>query len=126
MTIPEIIALTARGYKPAEIKEISALAATSEDIIELAKACDGLDELKELVELSSASPDPAHTPETMQPAETPESAATPPAEYESIRKELEAVRADLKAAQKANAARDNSGNEIKVEDTLADIMLSCY
>ena len=38
MTIPEIITLTAKGYKPAEIKEISTLAAASDDIIELAKS----------------------------------------------------------------------------------------
>lgn len=126
MTIPEIIALTAKGYKPAEIKEISTLAAASDDIVELAKACDGIEELKELIELSCASPDQA--PETRQPAETPESEVTPQEdkEVEKLRQEIEKTRAELKAAQKANAAKDNSGNEIKVEDTLADIMRSCY
>lgn len=125
MTIPEIITLTAKGYKPAEIKEISTLAAASDDIIELAKACDGIEDLRALIELSSTSPEPG-SEKVEQPAEAAESVPTPPEENESIRKELEAVRAELKAAQKANAARDNSGNEIKVEDTLADIMRSCY
>ena len=56
MTIPEIIALTAKGYKPADIKEISALAETGEDIIGLAKACDGMDSLRELLELVKDHP----------------------------------------------------------------------
>ena len=128
MTIPEIIALTAKGYKPAEIKEIATLAAAGGEIVELAKACNGLEELKELVELSSASPDPAHTPETMQPVETPESVVTPQEDTESekLLRELEETRAELKAARKANASRDVSGEVIKVEDRLADIMRSCY
>ena len=128
MTIPEIIALTAKGYKPAEIKEIATLAAAGGEIVELAKACNGLEELKELVELSSASPDPAHTPETMQPVETPESEVAPQADKESenLWRELEETRAELKAARKANASRDISGEVVKVEDRLADIMRSCY
>lgn len=127
MNIAEIIALTTKGYKPSEIKEISALAAAGDDIIELAKACDGFEELKELIELSSASPDPAHAPETMQPEETPESEAKPQdTELEKLRSEIEETRAELKAARRANASRDVSGEVVKVEDRLADIMRSCY
>ena len=127
MTIPEIIALTAKGYKPADIKEISALASTGEDIVGLAKACDGMDSLRELLELSSA-PETAHTQENDQPEEPAESVQTPPAENESekLLKELEETRAELKAARKANASRDISGEVVKVEDRLADIMRSCY
>lgn len=127
MTIPEIIALTAKGYKPAEIKEISALASTGEDIVGLAKACDGMDSLRELLELSSA-PDTAHTQENEQPEEPAESVQTPPAENENekLLRELEETRAELKAARKANASRDISGEVVKVEDRLADIMRSCY
>lgn len=127
MNIPDIISLTAKGYKPAEIKEISALASTGEDIIGLAKACDGMDSLRELLELSSA-PDPAHTPENVQPEEPAESVQTPQAdtENEKLLKELEETRAELKAARKANASRDISGEVVKVEDRLADIMRSCY
>lgn len=127
MTIAEIIALTAKGYKPAEIKEISALAETGEDIVGLAKACDGMDSLRELLELSSA-PDSAHTSENVQPEEPAESVQTPQADNESekLLKELEETRAELKAARKVNASRDISGEVVKVEDRLADIMRSCY
>lgn len=127
MTIPEIIALTAKGYKPAEIKEISALASAGEDIVGLAKACDGMDSLRELLELSSA-PENAHAQENVQPEEPAESVQTPQAdnEIESLKKDLEETRAELKAARKANASRDISGEVVKVEDRLADIMRSCY
>lgn len=128
MTIPEIIALTAKGYKPADIKEISALASTGEDIVGLAKACDGMDSLRELLELSSAPEQHAHTQENEQPEEPAESEQTPPAdnEVEKLKKEIEETRAELKAARKENASRDISGEVVKVEDRLADIMRSCY
>ncbi len=131
MKIGDIVALYAKGYTKEQIGEIKTIYGSDPTVLDAAKASKSYEELKGIIELAA---DPAQeNPQGdlgKDAAETPpESAADKPQneELESLRKDKAELEQKLKAAQDANASRDNSGGKSadeKAAETLLDIFNS--
>ena len=129
MNLGDTLSLVKKGYSVAEIKEISTLAESSAEIIELAKSATNFEDFTSLLEVTR-EPEPA-TPEPITPpADMPEGAAAAPEgvkENEDFKKEIESLRAQLAQAQKQNASADLSGGaKDDHEERLKDMMRSLY
>lgn len=117
MKISEIIALATHGYKPADIKEVMAKSDSikTDDIITLVKQGYKPDDISELLDVVKDG-EPDEPKDKDKPDEPKDNA-----EVDSLKKELDDLKSQLKAAQAANARKGREENEEKDEDIIADI-----
>lgn len=126
MKISDIIALATHGYKPADIKDVMAKSDNikTDDIITLAKQGYKPGEIVELLEVAKdAEPDedkPEDKPEDKKAEAKPEDNA----DVDTLKKELDGLKAQLKAAQNANVRKGREENEKSDEEVIADICRS--
>ena len=126
MKISEIIALATHGYKPADIKEVMTKSDSikTDDIITLVKQGYKPDDISELLDVvKDGEPD---EPKDKDKPDEPKDKDKPDepkdnAEVDSLKKELDDLKSQLKAAQAANARKGREENEEKDEDIIADI-----
>ena len=125
MKIKEMVKLIGAGYTYADIKEITALSNGDDDIITLASSVKNMDELKNLIALSTDSQeDPDNQSE-----ETHERDEQPPVNEnaKSQSDEIEKLRNQISEMQEENRRRDLSGGAKETdEDLLKSLMDSCY
>ena len=117
MKISEIIALATHGYKPADIKEVMTKSDSikTDDIITLVKQGYKPDDISELLDVVKDG-EPDEPKDKDKPDEPKDNA-----EVDSLKKELDDLKSQLKAAQAANARKGREENEEKDEDIIADI-----
>ncbi|MBP5420930.1 MAG: hypothetical protein J6Y78_00670 [Paludibacteraceae bacterium] len=125
MNIKDMITLLGAGYKPADIKDISVLANEDSDIVTLASSVKSMDELKNLIALSTDSQeDPDNQSEETHERDE------QPAENENAKSqsdEIEKLRNQIAEMQEENRRRDLSGGARETdEDLLKSLMDSCY
>ena len=129
MNIGDTLSLVKKGYSVAEIKEISTLAETSAEIIELAKSATNYEDFTSLLEVTR-EPEKEQTEPTTPPADRSESEGAAPEEKKEngdYQKEIDSLRAQLQEAQKKNASADLSGGaKYDHEERLKDMMRSLY
>ena len=130
MKIGDIVALYAKGYTKEQIGEIKTIYGSDPTVLDAAKAYKSYDELKGIIELAADPAQENPQGDLGKDADTPpESAAdnSQNEELESLRKDKADLEQKLKAAQDANASRDNSGGKSadeKAAETLLDIFNS--
>lgn len=125
MKISDIIALATHGYKPADIKDVMAKSDNikTDDIITLAKQGYKPGEIVELLEVvKDAEPD-EEKPEDKK-EKKPEAKPEDNADAEALKKELDGLKAQLKAAQNANVRKGREENEKSDDEVIADICRS--
>lgn len=127
MKLGEVIKLAAAGYGVQEIRELSELSGTNPEVIELANGRK-MEEIRELMKLADPEtekkdPDPENDKKKDQDGGESDRKADP--EIEKIKAENEKLKEDLKKAQKANASKPSKEEEDNTpEDVLVDMMLN--
>lgn len=130
MKIGDIVALYAKGYTKEQIGEIKTIYGSDPTVLDAAKTSKSYEELKGIIELAADTAQEKPQEDLGKDADTPpESEADKPKseELDTLKKDKAELEQKLKAAQDANASRDNSGGktiEEKAADTLLDIFKS--
>ena len=133
MKIAEMIKLGARGFKPADIREIGESGVSSDDVLKLAENGYSVAEVKELISLSG-------TDENVQPGNEGPTDPSGPAELpgndgvseledkiKTLEAELQKQTDALKAAQAANSQRNLGAPETKTaREEVQEIFRNIY
>lgn len=136
MKITDMIKLGAKGFMPADIKELSGSGMSTDDVIKLAESGYSVADVKELISLAGSE-------ETIQPTDTgaidPQGPADPSdnagdkgqpdykAMYEAREAELEKARKSLETLQQQNSQRNLGGIEQKTSrDKVQEIFKNLY
>ena len=121
MKISEIIALATHGYKPADIKDVMAKSDNikTDDIITLAKQGYKPNEIVELLDVVKDA-----EPDEEKPEDKGEKKSEDNADVDALKKELDGLKAQLKAAQNANVRKGREENEKTDDEVIADICRS--
>lgn len=124
MKLGEVIKLAAAGYGVQEIREISELSGTNPEVIELANGRK-MEEIRELMKLADPESEKLADPESKKKEQKKdqdggENDRKADPEIEKIKAENEKLKEDLKKAQKANAAKPSKEEE---GDTPEDVLV---
>lgn len=127
MKLGEVIKLAAAGYGVQEIRELSELSGTHPEVIELANGRK-MEEIRELMKLADPETEKKEPdPDSEQKKDTDggENDRKADPEIEKIKAENEKLKEDLKKAQKANAAKPSKEDAGDApEDVLVEMMLN--
>lgn len=122
MKVADILKLTAAGYKPADIKELSELEKTQPEAVQIAASGASLQDVKDLISLAATE-----EAESAEGADTGAGESDPGPDYKSMYEELKSqtdkLQETLGKLQADNSHKDLSGETQKsLDEQVADII----
>lgn len=122
MKVADILKLTAAGYKPADIKELSELEKTQPEAVQIAASGASLQDVKDLISLAATEEaDPAEVadPEPDKSDPDPDYKSM----YEELKNQTDKLQETLGKLQSDNSHKDLSGQSQKsLDEQVADII----
>ena len=122
MKVADILKLTAAGYKPADIKELSELEKTQPEAVQIAASGASLQDVKDLISLTTT--EEAESAEVADPGAG-ESDPEPDYKrmYEELKNQTDKLQETLGKLQADNSHKDLSGETQKsLDEQVADII----